>query len=143
MTIRHFQDKANKTALPVINLIDAMRPGTVNFDIVNPTPVTGEDLNRLVLGSRNQHLRLILCLFLSFMIPLRCSILRSKPVRPLGKEAKFKNVLFIPTHSNAKYAITLARMIGAPVYALPEDLTEVKHKMVMTVFASLMLVDFA
>ena len=45
--------------------------------------------------------------------------------------------------SNAKYAITLARMIGAPVYALPEDLTEVKHKMVMTVFASLMLVDFA
>ena len=75
------------------------------------------------------------------MIPLRCSISRSKPVRPLGKETKFKNVLFIPTRSNAKYAITLARMIGAPVYALPEDLTEVKHKMVMTVFASLMLVD--
>ena len=48
MTIRHFQDKANKTALPVINLIDAMRPGTVNFDIVNPKPVTDEDLNRLV-----------------------------------------------------------------------------------------------
>ena len=50
---------------------------------------------------------------------------------------------FIHFISNAKYAITLARMIGAPVYALPEDLTEVKHKMVMTVFASLMLVDFA
>ena len=43
--------------------------------------------------------------------------------------------------SNAKYAVTMARKIGAPVYALPEDLTEVKHKMVMTVFASLMLVD--
>ncbi len=27
------------------------------------------------------------------------------------------------------------------IYALPEDLTEVKHKMVMTVYASLMLVD--
>jgi len=90
VTIRHFQDKVNKTALPVINLIDAMRPGTVNFDIVHPEPKTDEELS-----------------------------------------------------SNAKYAITLARMIGAPVYALPEDLTEVKHKMVMTVFASLMLVDFA
>ena len=53
------------------------------------------------------------------------------------------NICFIRYISNAKYAITLARMIGAPVYALPEDLTEVKHKMVMTVFASLMLVDFA
>ena len=43
--------------------------------------------------------------------------------------------------SNAKYALSMARMIGAPIYALPEDLTEVKHKMVMTVYASLMLVD--
>ena len=44
--------------------------------------------------------------------------------------------------SNAKYAITTARKIGAPVYALPEDLVEVKHKMVMTVFACLMSKDF-
>ena len=43
--------------------------------------------------------------------------------------------------SNAKYAMSMARMIGAPIYALAEDLTEVKHKMVMTVYASLMLVD--
>ena len=27
--------------------------------------------------------------------------------------------------SNAKYAVTMARKIGAPVYALPEDITEV------------------
>ena len=33
--------------------------------------------------------------------------------------------------------------IGAPVYALPEDITEVKHKMVMTIFAGLMLVDMS
>ena len=75
--------------------------------------------------------------------------------------------------SNAKYAITMARRIGkkyryqpvqdrvlgrsvfykynyfaffyigAPVYALPEDITEVKHKMVMTIFAGLMLVDMS
>ncbi|XP_030574837.1 plastin-1 [Archocentrus centrarchus] len=40
--------------------------------------------------------------------------------------------------NNAKYAISLARKIGARVYALPEDLVEVKPKMVMTVFACLM-----
>ena len=68
--------------------------------------------------------------------------------------------------SNAKYAVNMARKIGAPVYALPEDISEVtkksflsltkifsikfplisstlqvKHKMVMTVYASLMLAD--
>ena len=62
----------------------------------------------------------------------------------IRKEGAYSgNICFNRYLSNAKYAITLARMIGAPVYALPEDLTEVKHKMVMTVFASLMLVDFA
>ncbi|EDO27717.1 predicted protein, partial [Nematostella vectensis] len=40
---------------------------------------------------------------------------------------------------NAQYAISMARKIGAVVYALPEDLVEVKPKMVLTVFASLML----
>ena len=45
--------------------------------------------------------------------------------------------------SNAKYAITMARRIGAPVYALPEDLVEVKQKMVMTIYASLMLFDMS
>ncbi|XP_058470224.1 plastin-2 isoform X2 [Solea solea] len=40
--------------------------------------------------------------------------------------------------NNAKYAISTARKIGARVYALPEDLVEVKPKMVMTVFACLM-----
>lgn len=40
--------------------------------------------------------------------------------------------------SNAKYAISMSRKIGARVYALPEDLIEVKQKMVMTVFACLM-----
>ncbi|XP_039459226.1 plastin-1-like [Oreochromis aureus] len=40
--------------------------------------------------------------------------------------------------NNAKYAISLARKIGARVYALPDDLVEVKPKMVMTVFACLM-----
>ncbi|XP_029510136.1 plastin-1-like [Oncorhynchus nerka] len=40
--------------------------------------------------------------------------------------------------NNAKYAITVSRKIGARVYALPDDLVEVKPKMVLTVFACLM-----
>lgn len=44
--------------------------------------------------------------------------------------------------ANAKYAISMARKIGARVYALPEDITEVKPKMVMTVFACLMAMDY-
>jgi hypothetical protein len=39
-------------------------------------------------------------------------------------------------------AISIARKIGAQVYSLPEDITEGKHKMVMTVFACLMAIDF-
>lgn len=42
---------------------------------------------------------------------------------------------------NARYAIGLARKIGAGVYALPEDVVEVKQKMLLTVFACLMMRD--
>merc|ERR1712059_179027 len=88
-TIKHFQDKANQTALPIIDLIDAMKSGVIDYSVVKTgSKLPGED-----------------CL------------------------------------SNAKYAITMARKIGAPVYALPEDISEVKHKMVMTVYASLMMAD--
>ena len=31
-----------------------------------------------------------------------------------------------PHHDNAKYCVAIARKIGAPVYALPEDISEVK-----------------
>merc|ERR1719391_995244 len=87
--IKHFQDKTNKTALPIIDLIDAMKTGVIDYAVVKTgSKLDGED-----------------CL------------------------------------SNAKYAVNMARKIGAPVYALPEDISEVKHKMVMTVYASLMLAD--
>ncbi|EGD72489.1 L-plastin [Salpingoeca rosetta] len=39
--------------------------------------------------------------------------------------------------ANAKYTITIARKIGAGVYALPEDIVEVKPKMLLTIFACL------
>jgi plastin-3 len=89
ISIKHFQDKANKTALPIIHLIDVIKPGSIDYSVVKQ----GANLS-------SQE-----CL------------------------------------SNAKYAVNIARRIGAPVYALPEDISEVKHKMVMTVYASLMLAD--
>lgn len=36
----------------------------------------------------------------------------------------------------------MARKTGARIYALPEDIAEVKNKMVMTVFACLMARDY-
>lgn len=42
---------------------------------------------------------------------------------------------------NALYAISMARKIGARVYALPEDIVETKQKMLLTVFACLMACD--
>lgn len=38
----------------------------------------------------------------------------------------------------SRYAVSMARKIGAKVYALPEDLVEINSKMVMTIFACLM-----
>jgi len=39
---------------------------------------------------------------------------------------------------NAKYAISLARKLGAVVFVLPEDIVEVKPKMILTFVASIM-----
>jgi hypothetical protein len=44
---------------------------------------------------------------------------------------------------NAKYAISIARKIGAVVFALPEDIVEVKNKMIMTYVAAVMAVALA
>lgn len=49
-----------------------------------------------------------------------------------------KRFVLIFVSSDNRYAVSMARRIGARVYALPEDLVEVKPKMVMTVFACLM-----
>merc|ERR1712032_1804847 len=87
--IRDFKDKSNRTAMAIIDIIDLMAPGTINYEFVK----TGSGLS---------------------------------------DEDCF---------SNAKYAVNMARKIGAPVYALPEDISEVNDKMVMTVYASLMLAD--
>ncbi|XP_078117219.1 plastin-3-like [Sander vitreus] len=84
-SIKSFKDKAIGTSIPVLELIDAIQPQSVNFELVQKGSLSDEDkLN------------------------------------------------------NAKYAISMARKIGAKVYALPEDLVEINPKMVMTIFACLM-----
>ena len=59
-------------------------------------------------------------------------------------EAVLRGVSFVMQEklSNAKYAISVARSKGARIYALPEDIVELKSKMVMTIFACLMILDF-
>ncbi|KAK6309869.1 hypothetical protein J4Q44_G00197500 [Coregonus suidteri] len=84
-TISGFKDGSIATSMPVLDLIDAIQPGSIRYDLIK--------------------------------------------VEDLTEEEKL---------NNAKYAISMARKIGARVYALPEDLEEVKPKMVMTVFACLM-----
>ncbi|KFM74902.1 Plastin-2, partial [Stegodyphus mimosarum] len=87
-SIKSFQDQSISTALPIIDLIDAIQPGSINYS--------------QILTSNTQEDKM----------------------------------------ANAKYAISMARKIGARIYALPEDITEVKQKMVMTVFACLMARDY-
>ena len=45
--------------------------------------------------------------------------------------------------ANAKYVITIARKIGATVFALPDDIVECSPKMIMLVIAGIMSVDGA
>jgi len=42
---------------------------------------------------------------------------------------------------NAKYAISVARKLGATIFLLPEDIVEVKPKMMLTFVASIMSID--
>jgi hypothetical protein len=49
--VRHFQDQVNKTALPVCHLIDAMRAGVIDYNMVNMTPTTKEVCQRKQVGA--------------------------------------------------------------------------------------------
>jgi len=39
---------------------------------------------------------------------------------------------------NAQYAVSIARKLGATIFVLPEDIIEVKPKMILTLIGSLM-----
>jgi hypothetical protein len=85
--IKSFKDPSLADSMTVVDLVESIKPGSVDYQILKPK-ATGH-------GDRM---------------------------------------------SNAKYAVSMARKIGARVYALPEDLVEVNPKMVMTIFACLMYV---
>ena len=42
---------------------------------------------------------------------------------------------------NAKYAISVARKLGAVIFLLPEDIVDVKPKMILTFVASIMALE--
>ncbi|XP_042855233.1 plastin-2-like [Penaeus japonicus] len=87
-SVRSFQDSSLRDAMAVIDLVDAISPGTIDYSVLKSG---GGEENNL---------------------------------------------------ANAKYAISMSRKIGARIYALPEDIAQVKPKMVMTVFACLMARDY-
>ncbi|ESO00625.1 hypothetical protein HELRODRAFT_82785 [Helobdella robusta] len=86
-SITGFNDKNLTTGKAVIDLVDAISPGSINYSHVKDADTDEEKLE------------------------------------------------------NAKYGICVARRNGARIYALPEDIVEVKPKMVMTIFACLMILD--
>jgi hypothetical protein len=87
LKISSFHDPSLKDGIYLINLVDAVKPGSVEFNLIEKG------------GTEKDNLL------------------------------------------NAKYAISIARKVGAVVFALPEDITEVKNKMIMTYIASLMAVS--
>jgi len=89
LKISSFHDPSLKDGIYLINLVDAVKPGSVDFTLIEKG---GSDKDNLL---------------------------------------------------NAKYAISIARKVGAVVFALPEDITEVKNKMIMTYIASLMGVSMS
>ena len=69
--ITGFQDSAIGSGLPLIDLIDSVKPGSINYELVQAGETEEERME------------------------------------------------------NAKYGISMARRLGARVYALPEDIVEV------------------
>jgi len=86
-SIKSFKDKSLSDSLTVCDLVDAIRSGSVNYDLLVKGASSDADLE-----------------------------------------------------ANAKYAVSIARKVGAVIFALPEDIIEVQPKMMMTIFASLMAV---
>eukprot|EP00163_Fabomonas_tropica_P012463 TRINITY_DN23769_c0_g1_i1.p1 TRINITY_DN23769_c0_g1~~TRINITY_DN23769_c0_g1_i1.p1 ORF type:complete len:627 (-),score=275.41 TRINITY_DN23769_c0_g1_i1:273-2153(-) len=85
-SMTNFKDQTLKTGKFLIDLLEAVKPKTVNYDLVTE----GAD-------EEDQMM-------------------------------------------NAKYAISIARKLGACIFVLPEDIVEVKSKMIMTFVGSVMAV---
>jgi len=85
-SITGFKDPALANSYPIADLIDAIRPGSIDYS--------------LLYNSKNE-----------------------------------KDLL-----ENARYVISVGRKIGGTIFCLPEDIVELKPKMLLTLFAALMAV---
>jgi len=85
-SMKNFKDQSLKSSQFFIDLLDAIRPGCVDYSLVTPGQSAEDSL------------------------------------------------------ANAKYAISMARKLGATIFLLPEDIVEVKDKMILTFIGSLMAV---
>jgi len=85
--ISGYNDSSLADARTILDLVDSIKPGSVNYDVIKNSGAAEDKLE------------------------------------------------------NAKYGISMARRNGARIYALPEDIVEVKSKMIMTVLACLMVLD--
>jgi hypothetical protein len=89
-SITSFKDPSISSSISIVDLVDSVKTGSINYDVVFQNPDTLEDQMK-----------------------------------------------------NAKYAVSMGRKIGATIFALPEDIVEVKPKMVMTIFATIMVVAYS
>lgn len=83
-TVRSFKDPAHATGLFLLDVLNGIKPGYVDYDLVTPGH-TDED-----------------------------------------------------KYANAKLAISIARKLGALIFLLPEDINEVRARLILTFVASLM-----
>ncbi|EZA48397.1 Plastin-3 [Ooceraea biroi] len=165
-SIKGFQDYAISDGKVVIDLIDAIKPGSVNYDLVKEGGTEQVRNLFVALSTKSLDIRRVCVprLIRSIVIvaisiddrshyATRCVYVtdvefRGSQSQSVPRKLKRSGIGRIDPAwrlenlDNAKYAISLARKCGARVYALPEDITEVKPKMVMTVFACLMAMDY-
>jgi plastin-3 len=71
-----------------------------------------------------------------------CDLIDSIKAQSIRYDVLNNGTTYEAKMENARYAVSVARRIGARVFALPEDIVETKSKMVMTLFACLMIKDF-
>ena len=86
--ISSYKDKSIRTALPLLHLVDVIKPGVINWSLIDKE---GSQVGLTITHSENQQIDFVQ-----------------------------------PNLDNAKYCVAIARKIGAPVYALPEDISEVR-----------------
>ena len=56
--IRDFKDKANRTALPIIDIVDIMKPGTINYEFVKTGSSLSDEVGQIIDDQRQIRLKL-------------------------------------------------------------------------------------